>query len=130
MAVPHPGKKFAGGEEPGHGQNKANEEDNSDVIGLPNVDEDLFGVNEVIDSHGVKARFEFFKKEEFDEQQKDFDKAENESGAEEENAMPPSGEPRVWNEQKPRKQWKGLEKRHEKVAMKAAQKGVDDISSG
>jgi len=61
--LPHLPKEAARREQPAQAQDQTNGEDEADVIGLPDVDEDLLGINEVIDGDGVEARFEFIKEE-------------------------------------------------------------------
>ena len=85
----HGSKEFSGSEQPGQTQAQADKNDEADVIRLPNVDEDFLWINQVIDGNGVKARFEFVEKEKLDEEQKDLDETGNETGAPEEEAMPP-----------------------------------------
>ena len=97
------------------------------MIGFPDIHEDLMRVNEVIDRDGVESGFEFVEEVEFDEKEEDLDEAENESGTQEKNAMPAGRKSVVGNNEEPGQQWKGLDNGDEKVAMKAAQKGADDV---
>jgi len=123
-------EEFAGGEEPCDRQNKAYEDNDAHVIGFPDIDEDFFWVNEVIDGHGIETGFEFIKEEEFNEKEKDLDKTENESGCKEKDAMPARGKSVIGNDEKPGKQRQCLHNGHEKVAMKTTQKGTGDVACG
>ena len=92
------------------------------MIGLPDVDEDLVRIEQVINGNGVEARFEFIEKEELDEQEKNLVENDDERRAQEQDPMPPFTEGRLGNNPKPEQQRNCREERDDKIAMKAGQK--------
>ena len=62
------------GKKPGHRQQQTERDKKADMIGLPNVDKNLVGIEQVIDSNGIEAGLEFIEKEEFDEEEKNLAK--------------------------------------------------------
>lgn len=98
------------------------------MIGFPDINEDLFRVEEIINRDRVEARLEFLEEKEFNKQQKNLDEAENETRAHEQDAMPAGRKSVARDDQKPREQRNRFDDPNKKVAMKAAQKSVEDIS--
>ena len=100
------------------------------MIRLPDVDEDLLGIDEVIDGDGVEARFELVKEEELSEQQEDLHEPEAETGANKQHPMPQGAEPPVRYDQHPDQQRNRLRQGRKDVTMKPAEEGEQDIGHG
>ena len=105
----------------------ANRQDHADVVRLPDVDEDLPGIEQVIHGDGVEARLELVEEEELDEQQEDLHEPEDKAAAQEQHPMPPRPEPPVRHDQHPEQQRDRLRQRRKEVPMKPAQESEQDV---
>src|SRR6266850_6609784 len=126
--LPHTGEEFAGEQEPAGRKNETDNQNQSHVIGLPDIDEDLLWIDQIIHGHGVEARLEFLKKEKCDEKQKNLDVARNEKGSQQDDPVPAGGKPAFGNDHHPKEKRQCEDDGHEDIAMEAVQEREDYLS--
>ena len=99
--LPHRPEKPAGRKEPPQAQHRAKPQEEANVVGLPDVDEHLAGIEEVINGDGVEARLEFIEEEELHKEQEDLHEPEAEAAAEKQHPVPEGAEPPIRHEPQP-----------------------------
>ena len=119
---PHLIKQPACREQPAQAQGRANCQNNSDMVRLPDINEDFPRVEDVIDCDGVEARLELVKEEELGEEHEAVDEPEDKAPPHEQDSVPHGSEGAVRHDQHPAQQRDGLHKRREDIPMEAAQK--------